>query len=124
MISVRQRGNFKRTEKYLKKSFGKDYIGQLAKYGEQGVVALSSATPVDTGKTALLWYYKILKTKSGYSIVWCNSGIENGFPVAIMLQYGHATKNGGWVEGIDYINPALKPIFEDLANKAWKEVTS
>lgn len=124
MLSIKQRGNFKKTEKYLRKSFGKDYTSQLARYGELGVVALSSATPVDTGKTAASWYYKVLKNKSGYTIAWYNSGIENGFSVAVMLQYGHATKSGTWVEGIDYINPALKPIFEDLANKAWKEVTS
>ena len=95
----------------------------LDKYGREGVKALESATPVDTGLTARSWYYEIKKTNGSVSISFYNSNIQNGIPIAIILQYGHGTGTGGWVEGRDYINPAIQPIFDKIAEKAWKEVT-
>lgn len=124
MIKIRQRGNFNKTEKFLKKSLGRDYRSVLEKYGQQGVSALSAATPVDTGLTATSWSYEIIQNGSSISVVWKNNNIQNGLNIAIILQYGHGTRNGGYVTGIDYINPALKPIFDKLADAAWKEVTS
>lgn len=123
MISVKQRGNFDKTEKFLKKSFGRDYISVLEKYGQQGVAALSAATPIDSGLTAVSWSYKIIQNGSSISIIWENSNVQKGINIAIILQYGHATRNGGYVSGRDYINPALKPIFDKMADAAWKEVT-
>lgn len=122
MITFRQKGSFKKTEKFLKKSFGKDYMRILKKYGEAGVDALSKATPVDTGQTASSWSYYIKKTKNYISVAWTNSHVEKGVNIAIILQYGHATRRGGYVQGIDYINPAMRPIFDSLAEHAWKEV--
>lgn len=123
MITVRQRGDFKKTEKLLKKSLGRDYRAVLDKYGQKGVMALSAATPVESGETAALWDYEIIQNGSSISIVWKNYNINKGVNIAVILQYGHATRNGGWVEGRDYINPALRPIFDELADAAWKEVT-
>lgn len=122
-IGIRQKGNFKKTEKLLKKSLGKDYRGILEKYGQRGVSALAAATPIDTGDTAACWDYDIIQNGSNISIVWNNYNINKGVNIAVILQYGHATRNGGWVEGRDYINPALQPIFDKLAEEAWKEVT-
>lgn len=124
MITIRQKGDFKKTEKFLKKSLGRDYRKVLEKYGEVGVRALSDATPVESGITASSWYYEIVQKDSYISIVWKNSNVQNGVNIAVILQYGHATRNGGYVEGRDYINPALKPVFEALADAAWKEVSS
>lgn len=124
MITIKQKGDFKKTEKFLKKSFGKDYRGILEKYGKIGVDALSASTPVDSGLTASSWYYEIIQNGSSLSVVWKNTNVVKGVNIAVILQYGHATRNGGYVEGLDYINPALRPIFEDLANAAWKEVIS
>lgn len=124
MITIRQKGDFKKTEKFLKKSLGKDYRGVLEKYGKMGVDALSAATPVDSGATASSWKYEIIQNRSSLSVIWKNTNINKGVNIAVILQYGHATRNGGYVEGRDYINPALRPIFDDLANAAWKEVTS
>lgn len=123
MISIRQRGNFKKTEKFLKKSFGRDYIGVLEKYGQQGVAALSAATPLDSGVTSTSWSYEIIQNKETISVIWKNSNVQKGVNIAIILQYGHGTRNGGYVQGRDYINPALKPIFEKMADAAWNEVT-
>ena len=123
MISVKQRGSFDKTEKFLKKSFGRNYIGVLEKFGQQGVAALSAATPVDSGVTATSWSYEIIQNGSSISIVWNNSNVRKGVNIAIILQYGHGTRNGGYVSGRDYINPALKPIFDKMADAAWKEVT-
>jgi hypothetical protein len=124
MISIRSKGNFSNTEKLLKKSLGRKYLSVLHKYGKQGVDALMMTTPIDTGRTAASWYYEIIQNEGQFSIVWKNSNIKNGINIAVILQYGHATKNGGYVRGIDYINPALQPIFDQLADAAWKEVTS
>lgn len=121
-ISFRQKGDFKNTENYLKKlrDFRIDSI--LNKYGEQGVMALMAATPVDTGKTANSWSYKIKRQNGKISLEFHNSNVNKGVPIAIILQYGHATGNGGWVEGRDYINPALQPIFDELSKQIGKEV--
>ena len=93
------------------------------KYGREGVAALASATPVDTGRTANSWHYKIEQKQGSVSISFYNTNIQNGVPIAVILQYGHATRNGGWVQGRDYINPAIQPIFDKIADAAWKEVT-
>lgn len=124
MIVIKQRGNFNKTEKFLKKVSKKSFLHILEKYAKDGVVALSSATPVDSGKTSESWDYEIHTDKKGYSITWTNSNVVDGVPIAIILQYGHGTKNGGYVQGRDYINPALRPIFDKIANDAWKEVIS
>lgn len=123
MISFKQRGDFSKTEKFLKKSFGRDYIGVLEKYAQQGVAALSAATPIDSGLTATSWQYNIIQNEDTISIVWENLNIQKGVNIAIILQYGHGTRNGGYVSGRDYINPALRPIFDKMADAAWKEVT-
>lgn len=122
-IFFTHKGSFKKTEKLLKKSLGKDYRSVLEKYAQQGVRALSAATPVDTGVTAASWGYDIIQNESSLSVVWKNSNIQKGINIALILQYGHGTRNGGYVVGRDYINPALKPIFDSMADAAWKEVT-
>lgn len=124
MFRFRQRGDFSKTEKFLKKSFGRNYLDVLEEYAQQGVAALSAATPIDTGLTAVSWKYEIIQNESPISIIWKNLNENNGVNIAIILQYGHGTRNGGYVQGIDYINPALKPIFDKMADAAWKEVTS
>ena len=123
MIKVRQRGNFSKTKKFLGKT--KDSVNRidLDKYGREGVAALASATPFDTGRTANSWYYEIKRKNGSATISFFNSNIQNGVPIAIILQYGHGTRNGGWVEGRDYINPAVQPIFDNITNNAWREVT-
>ena len=123
MIGVRQKGDFSKTTNFLKKAKQKNILAVLEQYGREGVAALASATPVDTGKTASSWYYKIEKTDASVSIMYCNSNIQNGVPIAVILQYGHGTKNGGWVQGRDYINPAIQPIFDKIVQSAWGEVT-
>lgn len=123
MISFRQKGDFSKTKSYLTKLKNRKITGLLDRYGKLGVVALSSATPVDTGLTASSWGYKVTINDTYASLVFTNSNIQNGVPIAIILQYGHGTGNGGWVQGRDYINPAIQPIFDELKNKAWEEVT-
>ena len=123
MITIKQHGNFNNLETFLRKAKNPNYRQILERYAQAGVNALSSATPVDTGRTAASWGYKITDSGSSYAITWTNSNIVDGVPIAIILQYGHATKNGGYVEGRDYINPALKHIFDNMADDAWKEVT-
>ena len=123
MISFRQKGDFSKTMNFLEKAKERVHLGELDKYGRQGVAALSSATPSETGLTAKSWYYEIEQRKGSVSIYFCNSNIQNGVPIAIILQYGHGTRNGGWVEGRDYINPAIQPIFDTIVFNAWKEVT-
>lgn len=124
MIKFFHRGDFKKTEKLLKKSLGKDYRSVLMKYGEKGVAALSAATPKDTGTTAASWSYEIIQNEGSLSVVWNNTNVVDGVNIAVILQYGHGTRNGGYVVGRDYINPALKEVFDELADAAWKEVTS
>lgn len=122
MISFAHKGNFSRTEKFLKTASNKNYKSVLEQYAQAGVSALSSATPIDTGKTASSWSYVIEQSENTSSIIWTNSNIQNGVNIALILQYGHGTKNGGYVQGIDYINPSLQPIFNKIADAAWKEV--
>ena len=123
MIKVRQRGDYSKVTRYLVRVQKGVSIRNLDKYGEQGVAALMSSTPVRTGLTANSWYYEIEQKQGVVRISFCNSNIQNGVPIAIILQYGHGTKNGGWVEGRDYINPAIQPIFDEITKNAWKEVS-
>ena len=120
MIKLSSTGNFNRTEKFLKRS--NNIKLELDMYGKKGVAALAAATPVNSGETANSWYYEIIKQNGKYTIAFKNSNINNGVPIAIILQYGHGTNNGGWVEGRDYINPAIQPIFDEMVEAAWKEV--
>ena len=122
-ISFQNTGDFSKTIKWMKKKKG-GYPDDLDRFGQEGVLALSRATPVDSGTTAQSWHYKIVRAKEYATISFYNSNIQNGVPIAIILQYGHATKNGGWVQGRDYINPAIQPIFDKMAEEAWKEVRS
>ena len=123
MIVIKQRGDFHNLESFLDKATHPNYRQILERYAQAGVEALASATPVDTGLTAESWGYEITQRGSSYTISWTNSNVVDGVPIAIILQYGHGTRNGGYVEGRDYINPALQPIFDKMANDAWKEVT-
>ena len=123
MISFAHKGNFSSTEKFLRSASSKNYRSILEQYAQAGVSALSGATPVHTGKTASSWSYVIEQKGSTMSIAWTNSNIQNGVNIALILQYGHGTKNGGYVQGLDYINPALRPIFNRIADAAWKEVS-
>lgn len=122
-VTISSKGDFIKTKKYFGHLKQAIRVKDLDKYGKAGVAALASATPVDSGLAASSWYYEIERKSGSVRIIFLNSDIENGFPVAIMLQYGHGTGTGGWVEGRDYINPAIQPIFDKLADAAWKEVT-
>lgn len=123
MITFRQKGDFSKLTRYLERVKKAAKISDLDKYGREGVAALASATPVDTGKTANSWNYKIEYKNGSVAITFNNTNINKGVPIAIVLQYGHGTNNGGWVEGRDYINPAIQPIFDKITEKAWREVT-
>ncbi len=122
-ISFKQKGDFSKLTSYLLNAKKSVHLENIDRFGKAGVEALASATPVDSGVTAASWYYKIIKQQGKVIIRFFNSNIQNGVPIAIILQYGHATRNGGWVEGRDYINPAIQPIFDQLTNDAWREVT-
>ena len=121
-MSIRQKGDFSKTENFLKKNLKPNYITILERYGKEGVSALSAATPIDTGTTANSWRYEIRQEPWEVVLSWLNSNVSENVPVAILIQYGHATKNGGFVQGRDFINPALRPLFDRLANEAWREV--
>ena len=124
MIKVTQKGNLSKTYNFLKNAANANHVRELHKYGQMGVDALSANTPIDTGKTSESWYYTITETATGYRLNFNNSNITpSGCPIAIILQYGHGTGTGGWVEGRDYINPAIQPIFDELAETLWREVT-
>ena len=123
MITFRHKGDFSKTIKFMENAKKAVRLADLDKYGQEGVVALASATPVDTGRTANSWYYEIVVKDGSAVITFYNSNIQNGVPIAIILQYGHGTRNGGWVQGRDYINPAIQPIFDEIVNEAWREVT-
>lgn len=123
MISFRQKGDFSKLTAYLQRAKKGVNIRGLEKYAREAVAALESATPVKTGLTASSWYYDITDENGIVKISLCNSNIQNGVPIAIILQYGHGTRNGGWVQGRDYINPAVQPIFDKIVNDAWKEVS-
>lgn len=124
LISFTQRGSFNNFERFLRRSQSMDIRSIVEPYAKQGVEALRAATPVDTGLTAESWGYEIETNGDTVTIRWTNSNIENGFPVAVMLQYGHGTGTGGYVQGRDYINPALRPIFDEIADGVWKVVTA
>ena len=116
-------GDLSKTMKFLNRLQNKDYLNILSEYGKRGVDALRAATPKDSGKTADSWYYEITQDRNKTTIEWCNSNMNKGVSIALILQYGHGTGTGGYVQGTDYINPAMKAIFDDLANECWKEVT-
>lgn len=123
MIKIKCTGDFTNTEKFLER-VRKLSIGDiLNRYGQEGVKALAANTPVNTGDTASKWGYTISTGKNGSSITWTNDSVNDGIPIVILLQYGHATKNGGYVSGVDFINPAMKSIFDNMADSVWKEVT-
>lgn len=123
MISFRQKGDFSKLTSFLEKAKEAVKVGDLDRYGQEGVAALASATPKDSGLTANSWYYEIEHGNESVSISFHNKNIQNGVPIAIILQYGHGTGTGGWVQGRDYINPTIRPLFDKIANNAWKEVT-
>lgn len=122
MITVRSKGDFSKLNGFLEKAKEAVKLGNLDKYGKAGVKALESATPMDSGLTANSWYYTIERNDNRVSINFHNSNIQNGIPIAIILQYGHGTGTGGWVEGRDYINPAIQPIFDNLVKDAWEVI--
>ena len=121
-ISFRQKGDFKNTDKFFNDLLDEKYLKVLKRYGDEGVRALSAATPVRSGKTASSWRYEISKTDTGYSLEFINTNVDKGVNIAVILQYGHGTGTGGWIEGRDYINPAIQPIFDEILNDVWKEV--
>lgn len=124
MIKVEVKGDYSKTQRYLKNVHDSKVFDTLQGYAEQGVEALASATPAESGRTASSWAYKIEKKAGSYSIVWTNTHINEGVNIAIILQYGHGTGTGGYVQGRDYINPAMRPVFDNIADAAWKAVTS
>lgn len=123
MITIKHHGGFKRTEGMFKRMSKFEIRSILNKYGDKGVAALAAATPKNTGLTASSWEYQVSKTGTGYSITWNNTNVNNGVNIALILQLGHGTGTGGYVQGVDYINPALASIFEQLADEAWQEVS-
>ena len=124
MIEFEHSGDFELIEAFLTRMAKGDIFNTLEGFAKQGVAALRAATPVDSGQTAASWSYQIKKTKTTYAIHWTNSNVASGTPVAILLQMGHGTGTGGYVQGIDFINPAMSPVFNKLADEAWKAVTS
>lgn len=123
MITFKQKGDFSNLTRFLERAKEAIHLGDLDKYGKAGVEALAAATPVDSGRTADSWYYEITNKDGSAAITFLNSNVNKGVPIAIILQYGHGTGTGGWVQGRDYINPAIQPIFDQIAEAAWKEVT-
>lgn len=124
MISIESKGDFAKTDAFLKKMSSADIFASLNRYGQEGVAALARSTPMRTGKTAGAWSYEVVRDRKSYSIIWSNGNVIDGRPVAILLQYGHGTGTGGYVSGRDYINPALQPIFDRIATEVWREVTT
>ena len=123
MVTLTVHGNYKKTKKFLEKSMKMDFRSILAKYGQMGVEALASATPKESGETAGAWAYEITSDANGAAIYWTNSHVNKGVNIAVILQFGHGTGTGGYVAGRDYINPAIQPVFDEIAEAAWKEVT-
>lgn len=123
MIEFTQKGNFNKTTNFFDRIITGRFLSNLQRYGQEGVEALASATPVDSGETANSWRYEVKLDKKSYTITWFNSHVEDKIPIAILIQYGHGTRNGGYVQGRDFINPAIQPIFDKIAEEAWKEVT-
>lgn len=122
MLTFKHKGSFKNTKGFFERVEGRTYMDKLHNLAQEGVNALAEKTPKDTGKTAASWKYEIVENKGQTSIVWSNTNIVGYVNIAVILQYGHATKNGGWVEGRDYINPAIQPIFDKIADKAWEVI--
>lgn len=122
MIEFKHSGNFNNFQKFLLKASRNNHMLVLEKYGQLGVEALSAATPLESGETASSWSFEIERGTNQTAIRWINSNTNQGVNIAIILQYGHGTNGGGYVEGIDYINPAMKPIFDSMADELWKEV--
>ena len=123
-INVRHSGSFKNIEKFLKEYNTQRMINILEQLGQMGVAALASATPIDSGITAESWGYTTIVKKNSFGITWTNDSFDNGASVALLIQYGHGTRNGGYVEGIDYINPAIQPVFDKILQTLWEEMTS
>ena len=123
MITFQMKGDFRHSENFFNRILKRDLAHRLDPFARQGVIALQDNTPVDSGLTAESWDYVIKRSRDSVKIIWTNSNVKDGVPIAVIIQYGHATGGGGYVEGIDYINPALKPIFKDIADSVWKEVT-
>lgn len=121
MIEFKHKGNFNSTKAFLRRNKKIDF-SVLEKFGDEGIAALKAATPVDTGETAASWNYRIVEERENVRIEWYNTHVVDGVPIAIIIQYGHATGTGGYVEGLDYINPAIKPIFERIVDNIWREV--
>lgn len=124
MITFKHRGSFANSERFLSKLGKKNYRPILEKYANEGLVALRANTPKDTGNTANAWDFEIITKRNGFSISWTNSNLVEGVPVVILLQYGHGTRGGSFVEGRDFINPVMRPIFDQISENIWKEVTS
>jgi hypothetical protein len=122
-ISFDFKGDLKNTEKFLARMSRGDIFTALEKYGNQGVAALAAATPKESGETANSWTFEIKQSRGGATITWLNTHVNNGSNIAILLQYGHGTGTGGYVQGRDYINPAVRPVFDKIAADVWKEVT-
>lgn len=123
MISFKHKGDFKNTERFFKQAAVQNHRGILERYAKEGVQALAVATPIDSGLTANSWNYVIRSSSKGATITWTNDNVVNGVNIAVILQYGHGTRNGGYVQGRDYINPAIRPVFDKMANEMWREVT-
>lgn len=123
MITLTSKGELKDTRNFLERCFNFNYDKILVPYGEAGVRALASATPKDSGETASAWSYEIVKGNGEYSIIWKNSKLVNGIPLVLLLRYGHGTGTGGYVQGQNFITPAIEGIFKQIADEAWREVT-
>lgn len=123
-IKITSSGSFSKTERWVARMARGDFYASMERFAQEGVDALEQFTPVDSGLTAQSWTYEISRDEEGVQITWKNTNIVNGFPVAIKLQYGHGTRNGGYVKGEDYINPAMRPTFERIADEVWREVTN
>ena len=121
-VQLSTKGDWSKSMSFLNKIIGKNYLNILHRYGQLGVAALSSATPVDSGRTATSWGYKIEQSHGQTALTFTNSNVNKGVNIAIILQYGHGTGTGGYVQGRDYINPAIKPVFDKLVDDLWKEV--
>lgn len=122
-ITFKHKGNFEKTTKFLQRAKKKEFFKNLEQYGERGVEALRTATPIDTGETSRSWHYRIENTRDSVSIVWYNTNVNQGVNIALMIQYGHGTPSGKYIRGKNYIKPAIRPIFQDIENGVWKEVT-
>lgn len=124
MISIDTPGSFKKTEDFLRKMARNDLVSILQKYGQRGVDALSNATPRESGETASSWIFEVVQQRKYVTLIWRNTHVVDGVPIAIILQYGHGTGTGGYVQGYDYINPAIRPIFDEITTEVWREVTN